>query len=256
MLPADNTVPVNMASYHLRPGRFSDLSITSHIWTKAFTVDPIMTYMFPNRLEDPRGLDTWISRKFQTRWWTPGWIFTVVEEKDEAGSARVVGFSWWQRPYASLSFRERWLSPRRSPSPFKQESSLTLIVAWISPLANLVITICDKLFPVRTPYPDRLGIFARTFDSLMPPLLNTQRRREAWYLASLGVDPALQSKGLGGMVLKDGLQKVDEADSGAWLVALKGLDAYYGRFGFVEVARANVGELEIWEGGSIMFRND
>jgi predicted N-acetyltransferase YhbS len=58
------------------------------------------------------------------------------------------------------------------------------------------------------------------------------------------------------MLIRDGLAQADRVGAVTWLVGLRGLERYYSRFGFVEVARANVGELKDWEGGSIMFRND
>lgn len=84
--------------------------------------------------------------------------------------------------------------------------------------------------------------------------MNSDRRREAWYLSTLCVDPKLQGQGLGGKLLKHGLGAVDRKGAASWLIGLKGLDAFYGRYGFKEVARANVGELSTWDGGLIMFR--
>lgn len=127
-------------------------------------------------------------------------------------------------------------------------------MAWVSPIANLIFAIRDRIFPIPTPHPDRLDIYGRTFATIEPQVLTTQTRREAWYLASLGVDTSARGQGLGSMLLKDGLKEADVAGVATWLVGLKGLEKFYDRFGFVEVARANVGELKDWEGGTIMFR--
>lgn len=127
-------------------------------------------------------------------------------------------------------------------------------MAWISPIANLYFSIRDYLFPIPTPHPDRMNIYGRTFATVEPQILTTTTRREAWYLASLGVDTDVQGQGLGSMLLRDGLREADEAGVATWLVGLRGLEKFYDRFGFVEVGRANVGELEDWEGGSVMFR--
>lgn len=61
---------------------------------------------------------------------------------------------------------------------------------------------------------------------------------------------------MGAMLIRDGLRKADYEGVATWLVGLRGLERYYNRFGFLEVGRANVGELKDWEGGSIMFRGE
>lgn len=129
-----------------------------------------------------------------------------------------------------------------------------MIVAWVCRVVQTYISVRNHFFPVRGCDPQKTGVYQRTFDTIKPSVLNSQRRREAWYLACLGVDPTLQGKGLGTMLLQDFLQRSDQRGVATWLCGLKGLEYYYSRFGFVEVARANIGELKDWEGGSIMFR--
>lgn len=87
-------------------------------------------------------------------------------------------------------------------------------------------------------------------------VINTPRRKSAWYLSTLSVDPELQGKGLGSMVLQHGLARADQHGAATWLVGVKGVDQYYERHGFKEVGRANIGEMAHWQGGSIMFRNE
>ena len=58
------------------------------------------------------------------------------------------------------------------------------------------------------------------------------------------------------MLLRDGLKKADEAGAATWLVAATAVEPFYVPYGFVEVGRANIGELEAWEGGAVMFRED
>ncbi|OAA33817.1 hypothetical protein AAL_01282 [Moelleriella libera RCEF 2490] len=41
----------------------------------------------------------------------------------------------------------------------------------------------------------------------------------------------------------------------AWLIALRGVEPFYAKFGFREVFRVNVGALARWDGGSVMFRD-
>lgn len=98
------------------------------------------------------------------------------------------------------------------------------------------------------------GIFYRVFAQLEPSILNSDRRRQAWYLSLLSVHPVLQGRGLGSLLLRDGLQRADAQNRATWLVGVGGKDAFYARHGFVGVARANVGELSAWGGGLVMFR--
>ena len=111
----------------------------------------------------------------------------------------------------------------------------------------------DYLLPTRTAS-DSAGAYVRVMDTIEPGLLNTDRRRQAWYLSSIALSASAQGKGLGGLLLRDGLQRAEAQGRAAWLVALAGVDKFYERHGFVEVARANVGELQEWNGGAIMFR--
>ena len=55
--------------------------------------------------------------------------------------------------------------------------------------------------------------------------------------------------------MRSGLQRADECGAATWLVSLKAAGKMYERYDYVEVARANVGELEEWDGGAIMMRN-
>jgi GNAT superfamily N-acetyltransferase len=112
------------------------------------------------------------------------------------------------------------------------------------------------IFPLRHVDSHRLGIYDRVFSTIEPDILNSPRRRSAWYLSSLGVSPHVQGSGYGSLLLQHGLEAADRAGVPTWLVGLRGLDKFYKRFGYVEVARANVGELKDWDGGIIMFRGD
>ncbi|KAH6899999.1 hypothetical protein B0T10DRAFT_469360 [Thelonectria olida] len=252
--------------YHLRPGTWSDVPASAVLYMKSFDKEPLLDYMFPGRQTNPQAFHTWITRRFRLRYWTPGYFLTMVvaydddeeeehdDEKDHLSriddrqgkpqkknrQGRPVGFTWWHRPAESLSFYQRWLSPSALFRPF---------------IASL-LRLQDYLFPIPFIDPHKLAIYDRTFALIEPQVLNSPRRRSAWYVASLGVDPVVQGRGIGGMLIRDGLAQADRAGAAAWLVGLRGLERYYSRFGFAEVARANVGELKDWKGGSVMFRND
>lgn len=126
--------------------------------------------------------------------------------------------------------------------------------AWVAPIVRSFLSLRDWLFPIPNLDPHAADTFTRVFSKIQPDLINSDRRREAWYLSTLCVEPKLQGQGLGSKLLKDGLSAVDRKGVASWLIGLIGLDAFYGRYGFKEVARANVGELSTWDGGLIMFR--
>jgi predicted N-acetyltransferase YhbS len=119
-----------------------------------------------------------------------------------------------------------------------------------------ILSLRDWLFPIPHLDEHAYNTFTRVIHDLEPRLLNTPRRKDAWYLSTLAIRPELQSKGLGTMLLRHGLQRADRCGAAAWLVGLKAVEGYYERHGFVEVARANVGEMKDWEGGAVMFRNE
>ncbi|KAI8725112.1 N-acetyltransferase domain-containing protein [Fusarium sp. LHS14.1] len=228
------------STYCIRPGTFSDVDDAAMLYTQSFANEALLDYMFPDRAVDPTAFQTWISRRFWMRYWTPEYVLTILDASDGKGKVNAVGFSWWHRPTESLSFRERWLSPYAWLAPFMQ--SLLNLQSYIAPIPGL-----DH---------HRVTIYDRVFATLEPTILHSPRRRSAWYLSSLGVSPKLQGSGYGSLLLRAGLQEADRAGVATWLVGLRGLDDFYSRFGYVEVARANVGELKDWDGGVIMFRGE
>ncbi|KAF4976787.1 hypothetical protein FZEAL_6593 [Fusarium zealandicum] len=229
-------------TYHLRPGTSSDIQAAAELYVQSFAKEELLDYMFPGRDVDPTPFDTWALRRFRIRYWTPGYILTMLDAHHEDGhdETRSVGFTWWHRPTESLSFRQRWLSP----------------YAWFAPVVRSLLDLHSYIFPVHSVDQHRVAIYDRVFATIEPTILNSPRRCSAWYLSSLGVSPNAQGRGLGSLLLQDGLREADREGVCTWLVGLRGLDTFYSRFGYVEVARANVGELKDWDGGVIMFRGE
>ncbi len=225
--------------YRIRPGRRSDLTQAVEIYEQSFSHDALIDILFPNRHEHPEALRTFIRRLFMERWWNPHFDLDVLMSTT-ANDPLIVGFTWWKRPDSQLSFYERWVSP----------------YAWLSPIVLAILSVRDWLFPI--PHLDKhaSSTFTRSFTDVEPRILSTPRRKSAWYLSILGVRPTVQGKGLGTTLMLHGLRRVDQAGAAAWLIGLKGVEGYYEKHGFVEVARANVGELEHWGGGAVMFRNE
>ncbi|CAH0053089.1 unnamed protein product [Clonostachys solani] len=224
-------------AYRLRPGRKSEASgICTDLFLDTIGRDALIDILFPTRHKFPVENATDIRRLFYRRTWEPNFIFTVCVDSAD----KPVGFSFWKRPLSSLTFYERWISP----------------YAWFGSLVRGLLSLRDWLLPLRNLDKKAAGTFVRVYEQVTPQYLNTDRRKNAYYLSTLVVEPKLQGSGLGTVLLKDGLRKVEEEDPNApsWLVGVKGVEGFYGRQGFVEVGRMNVGELSHWGGGAIMIK--
>lgn len=83
----------------------------------------------------------------------------------------------------------------------------------------------------------------------------TGSRTETWYLDVLAVHPEAQGAGVGRLLVQWGTKKAEQEGVCASVIAALGRDRFYGRCGFVEVGRANVGLLKEngIQGGAIMF---
>ncbi|KAF5648961.1 puromycin n-acetyltransferase [Fusarium sp. NRRL 52700] len=215
--------------YRIRPGTFFDVPATTRIYAASFSNEPLIDFFFPMRRQDPLSFYTWSCRRFQRRYWTPGYSLSVVVDKHD----HPVGLSWWKRP----------------------TQPLTLLQKLLSPFINTFINLQEYLFPVQGLNKDNMETFEQAFSAVEPHVLNTPQRQKAHYLSLLGVDPILQGQGLGKMLLEDGLEKVDDDDSAAWLVSLAGLEKLYARYGFVEENKVEVEGLHDWKGGMVMVRD-
>ncbi|KAI3576439.1 hypothetical protein IWW34DRAFT_835617 [Fusarium oxysporum f. sp. albedinis] len=220
--------------YRIRPGTFFDVPATTRIYAASFGNEPLIDFFFPTRRQDPLSFYTWSCWRFQRRYWTPGYSLTVVADKHD----HPVGLSWWKRPTQPLTFIQKLLSPS----------------FWIGSVVNAFIDLQEYLFPVQGLNKNNMQTFEQAFSAVEPHVLDTPQRQKAHYLSLLGVDPVLQGEGLGKMLLEDGLEKVDDEDSVAWLVSLAGLEKLYARYGFAEVTKVEVEGLHDWKGAEKSIR--
>ncbi|KAM4065641.1 acetyltransferase (GNAT) domain-containing protein [Hirsutella rhossiliensis] len=243
--------------YRFRAGLPSDLDAVAGLYDACFARDALVDMLFPARRAAPRGdFRTHLYRHFERRWWTPGWVLgLLVVDHGGGGGGHVVGFAWWRRPDGDLGVWERWCTP----------------CAWLAPLMRLYVSLKNRIRPTAV-QPRPASALDRVMAALEPRLPRLRPDASAahpaaagaaagghdapscgawWYLSALAVLPALQGKGLGAGLLRHGLRDVDGV---CYLVGVAGVERFYRRHGFVEVARANVGELAAWDGGAVMVR--
>jgi GNAT superfamily N-acetyltransferase len=132
-------------------------------------------------------------------------------------------------------------------------TKLTLPDSWFAALMRALYALRDRLAPIPHVSGNPTDIFNRVLHEIEPYTLNTPRRQNAWYLSTLALWPHLQGRGLGSLLLDHGMQRARQNAAASWLISLAGVDAFYRRHGFVEIGRANVGELAHWDGGILMI---
>ena len=80
-------------------------------------------------------------------------------------------------------------------------------------------------------------------------------RAETWFLDFLCVHPEFQRRGHGRDLVRLGVQRSEEEGVCTSLISSWNKEGFYGKSGFVETGRANVGGLKELKGGAIMFRD-
>lgn len=73
----------------------------------------------------------------------------------------------------------------------------------------------------------------------------------------LATHPDFQGQGIGKELVKWGIDEADKENVCASVISSDGNEGFYGKSGFIEVGRANVGPLKEngIKGGAIMFRD-
>lgn len=71
----------------------------------------------------------------------------------------------------------------------------------------------------------------------------------------LATHPDFQGQGLGKELVQWGLEEAEKENMCVSVISSLGKEGFYGKFGFIEMGRANVGPLTGIQGGAIMFRD-
>ncbi|KAF9882246.1 acetyltransferase [Colletotrichum karsti] len=232
--------------FRVRDGTSADIPAAAEIFMAAFGDDWIANTMHPHRREFPDDWRAWANRFFYARYWGPEqqlfYVLTIPDPAAPSGE-RIVAFAWWRRPY---------------PTPAEKaahEGNLT-IRGWLKPILLGLNSLSGYLWPCRSMDPEMVSAFDDSHIASDPIKNDPEhpKRKNAWYLSTLGVSPEFQGKGYGSVLVRHSLRRVDEEGVPAWLIGLKGVEPFYERLGFEVKGRANVGRLAEWDGGSIMFR--
>ncbi|RDW78319.1 hypothetical protein BP5796_06171 [Coleophoma crateriformis] len=163
----------------------------------------------------------------------------VLVALDQAG-AKIVGVGSWERQgstasRASTAGEMGWLAP--------QKLYQTLASKWTD--AQF------KMWPNKAADPTKANVFEESFAFYKHHWAGS--RENTWYLAFLGVHPDYQRKHHGKELVEWGIEQATKDGVCASVISSYGSEGFYGRFGFVEVGRSNVGPLAELKGGAIMF---
>lgn len=158
-------------------------------------------------------------------------------------------------PEFPVGFRRPWLSAAGRAA---HEGWFTTR-GWVKPIVNAYRRAGEYLYPSRSGDPEMADVFNVMHDRIEKKLdeedPSPPRRREAWYLSTLGVDPKVQGQGAGSLLVREALRTIIDPEGAAcWLVGTKGVEPFYERLGFTCIGRANEGRLADWDGGAIMMR--
>jgi predicted N-acetyltransferase YhbS len=121
------------------------------------------------------------------------------------------------------------------------------------PLAAFAVGAERWMWPNRAADPANANVLRDSF-----PLCSFHwegSREENWYLELLAVHPEHQGKQYGRGLVQWGVDEAAREGVCASVISADRKEKFYGRFGFVEVGRSNVGPLSGIEGGAIMFND-
>ncbi|KID69000.1 uncharacterized protein G6M90_00g054370 [Metarhizium brunneum] len=214
----------------IREAKYSDLREMAEAAAAAFQDEELFgELMHPRRKEYPQDFVAYFERRFLRHWNDPNCHLVVGLDKT---TGKVVGCAQWER---------QGVQPASWIGSFMQSASR----AYLQTL--------DYLWPNRAADPDKINILDETF-----PLFAhhwTEPRRQNWYLEFLCTHPGYQGQGLGKALVLWGVNRAKEDKICASVISAAGKEAFYGRYGFVEVGRANVGRLGACgiRGGAILF---
>lgn len=119
------------------------------------------------------------------------------------------------------------------------------VAIWIPPGLTMTVGRMVRSGILMAPFQVGFRPFARFMGALeiMERIHKTHAPEPHWYLGIVAVDPALQGRGLGSALVKEGLMQADQADCPSYLETSEQRNlAFYERHGFVVVETATLGD--------------
>jgi predicted N-acetyltransferase YhbS len=121
-----------------------------------------------------------------------------------------------------------------------------------------MVSYCNRasgyIWPNRAADPTKANILEETFPFFSN--LWSGSREQNWYLDMLATHPDFEGQGLGSELVTWGIEEASKENVCASVISALGKEGFYGRFGFIEIGRSNVGRLREngIQGGAVMFR--
>lgn len=120
-------------------------------------------------------------------------------------------------------------------------------------MVSYYIQTSSYIWPNRAADPTKAHILEETF-----PLFShhwSGSREQNWFLDVLATHPDFQGQGIGKQLVQWGVEEANKEKVCASVISADGKEGFYGKCGFIEVGRANVGPLKQngIKGGAIMF---
>jgi len=119
------------------------------------------------------------------------------------------------------------------------------------PLADMAMKVEKWMYPNRAADPTKETILPDSFHLIEHHWEG--QRAENWYLDLLAVHPDSHGKGYGRELVQWGVDEARREGIPASVISAGGKEGFYGKFGFREVGRSNVGPLSGLVGGAILF---
>ena len=241
-----------------RPATAADFPAIADIALAAFWDDELYAFTNPHHVQYPHHFRDSFLRRFQSRYWTPGHVFFVAETEDadieqeavQGSSKQVIGFALWLLEHGTGSKSALKNSPGNS---------------WLGVLER-------GLCRLRDAYVDFLGMDksleranlaiweGRQASGGLDTFVATHARTEPavgyYKLRNLCVHPSWQRKGVGGLLIRWGLDRAGEEGVPVVLSSSEMGAGLYSREGFRRVGEVRVdgwvtgGERSVGDGGA------
>ena len=247
MSAAPTKTPPNIT---IRPARLIDHFAIARLNTRAFFDDILFGQtIHPYRHRYPTDSDIyWISRNLVSHF-DYSHVFLVACLQAPDGKEKIVGQAHWCRIGLSAedNWRAGWGLRRWDPRRLLQ------------PLVSGLVWFVGLFVENRAADPKLESIVEKSYGYLDHVWDAEKKRCPSWYIESMAVDPDFQGRGIGKLLIQQGLAIADGEAVSASVISADGKEEFYQKCGFETgpVARSGEGEGNpLWgvPGGLLFFR--